>query len=90
MKKYLLVIMLTICLAGLVGCESFERGVKDIGSSIGGLNRTLTVYDQNGNVLKTYEGKFDIKQNDYGNQVKFDVSGKRVIIYNAIVITEEE
>lgn len=41
-----------------------------------------------GNLLKTYEGKCDIEEND-SNKVLFDIDGKRVIIYNAVVIAEE-
>jgi hypothetical protein len=75
----------------LTGCAAWDRQVKDWESSQGnGLKRTLTVYDNSGNEIKKYTGKFDIETNDYGNKVKFDLNGKRVIIYNATVITEEE
>ena len=40
-------------------------------------------------MIKRYEGKFDVKIDQYGNKVKFDINGKRVLIYNAIVIIEE-
>jgi len=74
----------------LSGCESWDRTVKDIGSSVSGLKRVATVYDQGGNAIKTYKGKFDVEVNEYGNKVKFDLDGKRVLIYNATVIVEEE
>jgi len=74
----------------LAGCESWDRTVKDIGSDIHGLKRTATIYDQNGNAIKTYKGKFDVEVNEYGNKVKFDLDGKRVLIYNATVLVEEE
>ncbi|MEC0242784.1 DUF5052 family protein [Paenibacillus dokdonensis] len=74
----------------LAGCESWDRTVKDIGSSVKGLQRVATVYDQGGNAIKTYKGKFDVEVNEYGNKVKFDLDGKRVLIYNATVIVEEE
>ena len=48
------------------------------------------MYDHNGNLLKVYEGKIDVEANDYGNKVKFDLDGKRIIINNAIVIIEEK
>lgn len=54
----------------------------------GGLDRTVTVYDYNGSVIKQYEGKFDIKESE--TKVMFDdENGKRVNIYNAVVIVEE-
>ena len=55
----------------------------------GGLNRTLTVYDYNGDTIKTYTGKFDIRDDGADNQVFFDLDGKRVWIQGGIVISEE-
>jgi hypothetical protein len=73
------------------GCgESWERTVKDLDSEYaGGLNRTITVYDQNGQAIKQYKGKVDIRDSEYGNKVLFDLDGKRVVIYNAVVVAEE-
>jgi hypothetical protein len=71
------------------GCSSWERSVKDLDSEFGGLNRTVTIYDQNGEVIKEYKGKIDIQYSEYGNKVLFDLDGKRIIINNAIVIAEE-
>ena len=47
-------------------------------------------YDNNGNLLKTYEGKIDVQDTEYGNKVLFDLTGERVVIYNATVIVEEQ
>lgn len=78
-----------IALFSLTGCKTWERAFKDFESSISGLDRVVTVYD-NGEVIRTYRGKIDIEVNEYGNKVKFDVNGKRVIIYNAVVVVEEQ
>ncbi len=69
-----------------------ERQLKDAQSNYyGGLNRTVTVYDQNGRVIKQYEGRIDIDPNsEQGRKVKFELNGKRIIIYNATVIAEEK
>ena len=74
------------------GCgESWERTKKGYESEYGGgLNRTITVYDQNGKTIKEYKGKVDIQDSEYGNKVLFDLDGKRVVIYNAVVVAEEE
>lgn len=87
-------IILTVCaiivLSFLIcGCASFNRMTKSFNSDLnGGLNRTVTVYDYNGNVLGEWSGKFDISNND--NEIYFDdENGKRVIIQNGIVICEE-
>ena len=74
---------------GLTGCASLERWGKDISSDVsGGLDRTVEVYDYSGNLLKEYSGKIDLESNEEG-KVKFDLDGKRYIIYNAIVVVEE-
>ncbi|KYD12424.1 hypothetical protein [Saccharococcus caldoxylosilyticus] len=93
MKKNKLAGMLVLGLAlmSLTGCASWERAAKDFNSNInGGLNRVATVYDANGHVIRRYEGKFDVQADQYGNKVKFDINGKRVLIYNATVIVEEK
>ncbi len=90
MKKLIVLFAALAAIFVLSGCESWDRTMKDYGSSIHGLNRTAGVYDQNGNVIKTYEGKFDVEVNEYGNKVKFEINGKRVLIYNATVVIEEK
>lgn len=85
-----------ICLLGLVmftygiyNTESVQRELKTLSSDLnGGLNRTLTVYDYTGNEIKSYTGKFDISNNDQG-VIRFDINGKRHLVYNGIVIVDE-
>ena len=72
-----------------LGTESGGRALKNISSDFSGLERTMQVYDMTGNLLKTYEGKFDINNNEQG-VIKFDLNGKRHLIYNAIVIVDEK
>ena len=50
-----------------------------------GLDRVITIYTADGTVLKQYEGKIDIEQ-DQG-YIKFDWNGKRYIYYNCYVET---
>lgn len=50
-----------------------------------GLDRTITIYTADGTILKQYEGKIDIEQ-DQG-YVKFDWNGKRYIYYNCYIET---
>lgn len=90
-KRVLAVLLIVVMMFVLAGCtQSAKRNFKSLESNWGvGLNRTLTVYDYNGNVLKQYKGKFDVKESE--SKVLFDMeNGKRVIIYNAIVINEED
>jgi hypothetical protein len=90
--KILAGVMLIIVLTfSMTGCAGLTRMGKSIGSDLtGGLDRVVTVYDQNGNVLQTYEGKIDIEDTDYGNKISFDLNGKRIVIYNSTVIVEEK
>lgn len=91
-KKALVVLAAALVATSLVGCgQSWERTKKNISSEYGGgLNRVITVYDQQGNAIKTYEGNIDIRDTEYGNKVLFNLNGKRIVIYNATVIAEEK
>lgn len=86
--------ILTIGIVSLVsfsGCTaSFDRTMKSTVSNwTGGLNRTVTVYDYNGQEIKSWSGKFDVTDSD--NEVYFDdENGKRVIIQGGIIINEEK
>ena len=69
---------------------SVQRALKSINSEyFGGLDRTVTVYDYDGNEITSYTGKIDIEDTETGGKVKFDLDGKRTIIYGGIVIVQE-
>lgn len=88
MKKVIALSVLLVLV--LTGCtEGCSRTFKSIDSNWnGGLNRTLKVYDNQGHVLATYEGKFDIQESQ--NKVLFDLDGRRHAIYNGTVIVDEK
>ena len=54
-----------------------------------GIERTVTVYTANGEVIAQYTGKIDIDIND-GGYVKFDFDGKRYVYYNCFIETIAE
>ena len=89
MKKRIFIMgVITTTMLFLTGCASWDRTTKSIGSDFaGGLNRTVTVYDYNGQEIKSWSGKFDVSESE--NEVYFDKDGKRVIIHGGIVINEE-
>lgn len=67
-----------------------QRAMIDQKSSLGkGLERTVTVYTANGEVIAQYTGMIDIETND-GGYIKFDFEGKRYIYYNCFVETIAE
>lgn len=92
MKKIIVIIISIICLLSIssCACESFKREMKSLNSDFsGGLNRTLVLMDYEGDTLKTWNGKFDIRDEGADNQVFFDLNGKRVWIQGGIVVSEE-
>lgn len=89
MRKSIIILTIFAVLL-LSGCASLERMTKDVKSDFGGgLERTLTVYNANGDVLKTYRGKIDLESTE-GGIVKFDLNGKRIMYYNCYVEVIEE
>lgn len=89
-QKWLLISFLCLFLV-ISGCASLQREIKDTQSDwAGGLNRVITVYDENGNVIKTYSGKIDLDPDTTGGKIRFELNGKRIMIYNATVIAEEK
>lgn len=73
--------------------EGGKRWKKDLQSEFdGGLQRTITIYNQDGEILKSYEGKMDIQSNE-GNKIAFVMDSVKYIIYKGdfdTVIVEEQ
>ena len=87
-KKIIAMILVLITILSLTGCTSMHRDMKTISSDWGGgLNRTVTVYDYNGNPIQSWTGKIDISESD--NETWFDLDGKRTIIQGGIIIIQE-
>lgn len=87
-KKIIAMILVLITILSLAGCASWQREMKTISSDLGGgLNRTVTVYDYNGNPIQSWTGKIDISESD--NETWFDLDGKRIIIQGGIIIIQE-
>lgn len=69
---------------------SGQRALVDQKSELNnGIERTVTIYTANGDVMAQYTGQIDIDTND-GGYVKFDFEGKRYIYYNCFVETIAE
>lgn len=86
---FILAVVGIIATLGLSGCSSCSRSVKSIESNYsGGLNRTVTLYDNTGEEIKSWHGKIDLESND--QETFFDLNGKRVIIQGGIVVSEED
>lgn len=95
MKKCLkvLVLMIVCCMlsSAFTSCESCSREMKSISSDIGGgLDRTAVLMDYNGDTIKVWSGKFDIRDTGSDNQIFFDLNGKRIWIQGGIFVSEEK
>lgn len=70
--------------------EGQKRELKNIQSDWGGgIERTAVLMDYNGDTIKTWHGKFDIRDSGSDNQIFFDLEGKRVWIQGGIFVSEE-
>lgn len=69
-----------IILSIIFNQASTRRWFRDIQSEFSnGIDRTINVYDMNGDIIKTYDGKFDVEIEN--QKIKFDdANGKRHII----------
>ena len=96
-KALSVIIAIAVILGSLFGMlwyygntASGQRALIDQKSDINnGIDRTITVYTADGNIIAQYSGKIDISDND-GGYVKFDFEGKRYIYYNCYVETIAE
>ncbi len=90
MRKLLIVLLCIFTLGMLTSCESCSRKIKTIESDFGGgLNRTAVLMDYNGDTIKVWKGKFDIRDTGSDNQIFFDLDGKRIWIQGGIFVSEE-
>ena len=90
-KIIALVIEIVLMIAIVGGCaiyntrtESGKRHLKTWESeTTGGIDRTITVYDIEGEEIAKYQGRFDIEESSQEGvvKIKFDCDGKRHIIY---------
>lgn len=86
------IIALILCIALYCGMNwyfentaSGQRALVDQHSEMAnGLERTVTVYTANGEIIARYNGIIDIEGND-GGYVLFDFEGKRYTYYNCFV-----
>lgn len=96
-KALSVIIALAVILVSLFGLRwyfgntaSGQRALVDQKSELNnGIERTVTVYTADGEIIAQYTGNIDIDTND-GGYVKFDFDGKRYIYYNCFVETIAE
>lgn len=102
--KIIALIIEVVLIVAMVGCcaayhTKTERGKRSLktwqSETSGGLDRTVTVYDINGEEVAKYTGSFDVEESYKEGvvKIKFDCNGKRHIIYaqtGTVLIDENE
>ena len=83
MKKIIIVLSILV----LFSCERFDKGVKHFKSGISGLDRRVTLYTCDGEIIQTWEGNFMIEL--IGNSASWiDDNNKEVKISGTFIIEE--
>ena len=81
-------ILLILSFLMTTSCAKINKKAKDMQSNyMGGLDRQITVYTQDGTPLRQWKGKADLSFKD--GRTLFDINGKRVTVQGGVVITEE-
>ena len=83
MKKIIIVLSILV----LFSCERFDKKVKHFKSGISGLDRRITLYTCDGEIIQTWEGNFMIEL--IGNSASWiDDNNKEVKISGTFIIEE--
>ena len=83
MKKIIIVLSVLV----LFSCERFDKKVKHFKSGISGLDRRITLYTCDGEIIQTWEGNFMIEL--IGNSASWiDDNNKEVKISGTFIIEE--
>ena len=83
------ILFVAVCIFIMSSCGSCKRFIKEQASDFSaGIERTITLYDYNGKVIKKWEGKIDMSNS--ATESYFLIGEKRVIIHGGIVVVEEK
>lgn len=89
MVSIMFVVMIVCCLKAFEYVGSVKRFSKTVESNLGGgLPRIVTLYDEQGRLLRQWRGKIDVA--DETNVFDFIYNGRRIIIQGGITVIEEE
>ena len=93
-KKIVALVVFALCSCTLTGCASCQRFLKSWDSNMqNGLQRSIEVYDINGEKIKEYSGKFDYTFDDDTGRILFDdENDKRHVIFpgTSTVLIDEQ
>ena len=97
-RSLVITLVITVIICGVFiwyrsNSASGQRALKDQQSNLnGGIERVVSVYDINGDLIEQYEGKFDIETDKESYILFDDENGKRHIIYytTGTIIVDEK
>lgn len=79
---FMLIFSLSVC------ASSCSRIKKSFDSNMNGeLEKVVVLYNNDGRVIKTWQGKIDLIESE--EEIVFDLDGKRVMVHGGIVIVQE-
>lgn len=81
MRKIIALALISLVI--MSGCAIIDDSIKGLESDTKGLERTIEVYDNSGNIIFEGEGVTRVSNNEYGNKVIFTLDKKRHAFYNA-------
>jgi len=90
MKKSLvitLVFAMMILLVPAMGCNSISQGCSHIKSATIGIDRTITLFDYSGKVIKQWKTSGQVE--DQGGSFRIMLPGQKVVTISGTVIIEE-
>ena len=84
------IVAIAVVAACAAGCKRMDRMNKGWESSVDGLNRTITLYDEHGGLVGRWTAKTDMDMRRQSNVVAFlDSAGHEVRLMGGIVVAQE-
>ena len=83
------IMLVCVCIFAMSSCGSCKRFIKNTKSNINaGTERTATLYDYNGKVIKRWDGHIDMSE--IRTETYLLIGEKRVIIHGGITVVEDK
>lgn len=85
----LIILTLAVAAAALSGCQRLEKAGKHWESGMDGLNRTISLYDIEGDLMGRWNAKTYVETRRDGIIAFLDSAGKEVKLHGGIVVVQE-
>ena len=81
------IVLLTAIVCSLNGCAGCQQQWSHVKSSVAGLNRHITLYSNDGKILKEWDTTSQVE--DKGGSFRFMVDGKAIQVSGTVLIEEK-